>query len=193
MSTVYEYTKSTEAYVEAIKREIDDSSMTQGGKDDYEWSSWSEDDEKLYISFTDALVSGDKTILDGIISALPARPTGETTKQVSSEGTSATTSDTWVDKLQLSLTNVPAGTYQLIWYFEAYSSSSTTTVGARVLSNGSDVLCEKAAAELPQATSGSAHHYINDGDHTFKIQWQREDGNGTVYIRRARLETRRES
>jgi hypothetical protein len=193
MSTIYEYSKSTEAYVEAIKRDIDDSSMTQTGKDDYEWSSWSEDDEKLYISFTDALVSGDKTILDGIVSSLPARPTGETTKQVSSEGTSATTSDSWADKLELALTSVPAGVYQVIWYFEAYSSSSTTTVDARVLSNGSDVLCEKSAVELPQATSGSAHHYIGDGDHTFKIQWQRGDGNGTVYIRRARLECRRES
>ena len=192
MSTTYEYTAATEAYLEAIKREIDGSSMTQAGKDDYEGSSWDEDAEKLYVTFTDDLIAADKTILDGIISTLPSRPSGETTKQVSSEGTTGITSDSWVDKLTLTLTDVPAGTYAVTWYFEAYSSESGTVCQARVLSNASDVLCEKEVTNLVQATSGSAHHYIGDGDHTFKIQWQRESGSGTVYIRRARLETRRE-
>jgi len=171
---------------------VDASAMTQAAKDAYDGSSWDEDSEKLHVTFTEALVAGDKTILDGIVASLPTRPTGQTTVQVASEGTNATTAEEWADKLVLPLTDVPAGTYEVKWYFEAYSSSSTTTVGARVVSNGSDVLCEKAAAELPQATSGSVHHYIGDGDHTFKIQWKRVAGNGTVYIRRARLETRRE-
>ena len=191
MSTTYEYSESTEQYLEAIKRDIDDSSMTQAGKDDYEASSWDEDAEKLYVTFTDALVAGDKTILDGIISGLPTRPTGETNKTEASETTSATTAETWADKLTLTLTDVPAGDYHVEWYFESYSSSSTTVCQARVLSNASDVCCEKEVKNLAQATSGSCYHPIGDGDHTFKIQWQRSDGNGTVYIRRARLECRR--
>lgn len=191
MSTTYEYTAASEMYLEAIPRDIDDSSMTQAGKDDYEASSWSEDDAKLYVVFTDDLVAGDKTILDGIISALPTRPTGETTIAVSQESTSGTTAETWATKLTLTLTGVPAGSYHVTWYFETYTSVSSTICQARVLSNASDVLCEKEVQDLVQATSGSCYHDISDGDHTFKIQWTRESGSGTVYIRRARLETRR--
>ena len=192
MSTTYEYTQTTEAYLEAIPRDIDDSSMSTTGKDDYDSASWDEEAEKLYVIFTDDLSAGDKTILDGIISSLPARPTGETTKVVSSEGTTGITADAWTDKLELALTNVPAGTYHVQWYFESYASDGTTICHARVLSNSSDVLCEKEVTNLVQATSGAAHHQIGDGDHTFKVQWQRESGSGTVYIRRARLECRRE-
>ena len=191
MSTTYEYSESSEMYLEAIPREIDDSSMTQTGKDAYESSSWDEDAEKLYVEFASALVAGDKTILDGIISTLPSRPEGETNLTAADEGTSGTTAETWATKLTLSLTNVPAGTYHVEWYFEAYSSVSTTVCKARVLGNSSDVCCEKEVTNVAQATSGSCYHDITDGDHTFKIQWTRESGDGTVYIRRARLETKR--
>jgi len=72
--TIYEYTKTTSPALSEIAPEVEASSMTQAGKDDYEASTWKKADDKLYCKFSDALSAGDKTIFDGIISALPDEP-----------------------------------------------------------------------------------------------------------------------
>lgn len=74
MAEIYEYTKTTAPAAYQIGPDIEASTMTQQGKDDYESSTWSKKDDKLYCRFTNALIAADKTKLDAIIAALPDEP-----------------------------------------------------------------------------------------------------------------------
>ncbi len=190
MTQVYEYTQTTQPYLEAIKRDIDGSSMTQAGKDDYEESTWDEEAEKLYVQFTDALVAGDKTILDGIISGLPSRPLGKIYGEVSSEGQSSTTSDTFEQKLRLTTPNIAAGKYRIEWYFEIASSVSNTEVEAKVEADDTHIFANPKAIDRIVSCGGFRYVEVEDGVHTIDIDWRVSSGNGTAYIRYARLEAR---
>lgn len=190
MTTVYDYTQATQPYLEAIKREIDGSSMTQAGKDDYEESTWDEDSETLYVQFTDALVAGDKTILDGIISGLPTRPTGKIYGEVSSDGQSSTTSSAFEQKLRLTTPSIPAGKYRIEWYFEIASNAGNVEVEAKVEADDTYVFANPKAIDLLVPCGGFRYVDVEDGVHTIDLDWRVSSGNGTAYIRYARLEAR---
>jgi len=64
----YDYTKAVEPDIEQLWADIDGSAMTDKAQ---EGATWEEEAELLHCRFTNDLDAADKTILDGIVAALP--------------------------------------------------------------------------------------------------------------------------
>jgi len=64
----YDYTKTVEPDIEQLWVDIEASAMTNKSQ---EGATWDEDSELLKCLFTNDLDAADKTILDGIVAALP--------------------------------------------------------------------------------------------------------------------------
>jgi|GEM_PF-2555935 len=189
MSTTYEYTKTSLPYLEAIETGVDASAMTDKS---YEDSSWDGGNDKLYVVFTNALSGGDKTILDGIISGLPAKPTGKSSWNQASEAISDTTSGDWETKVSMETADIPNGGWRFEWYFEL-TSSPGTMCKARVILDGTVIGCEAETDGVIENVGGFGYVNLDDGDHDLKIQWKRDSGSGNAWIRRARLEIKKVS
>jgi len=65
---VYDYTKMVQPYLDDLWSDIDGSAMTNKSQ---QGATWEEALELLHVYFETDLDAGNKTILDGIIAALP--------------------------------------------------------------------------------------------------------------------------
>ncbi len=105
------------------------------------------------------------------------------------EAEESTTSTTFVEKLKLTTSSVPAGDYVFYWYYEAKTDSgSTKRMNVRVQLNDSSVLSENVIvdtrAEWAQF-SGFDFVALATGVHTLDIDFKKNSG--AANIRRARL------
>lgn len=77
-----------------------------------------EDGDDCNIWFADALSSGDKTTLDGIIAAHQGTETTSEPQHAADGGISFTDQTDWQEKLKLTTQPLSKGTYQIVWYCE---------------------------------------------------------------------------
>jgi hypothetical protein len=122
----------------------------------------------------------------------------------SSEGESSTTSEEWQEKLDISPTGIPAGTYKVGWNFE-WSFSRFTSPGANFgvhIDWGAITLTESEAVPSKNglygdgcfySSSGFMHVDLDAGNHKVALNFHAGGGGSITYIRRARLEFRRKS
>lgn len=202
--TIYEYTKATMPDLSEILPAVQESTMTQDGKDDYESSRWSETDEKLYCKFTDALITADETKLDTLVAALSDDPGtvlpkfGAWWKAKGSSGLSTTTSSTYQTKVTLNTPWLNAGTYRITMVYQWYYTNSTTDfVGRVVLDEGTpdenQIIThlqepKDAGTDQRNTVDFFREKVLTEGKHTLKLQWKSGNGSATAGIRRARLE-----
>ncbi len=113
--------------------------------------------------------------------------------QTSSEGESSTTSNTYQQKLRLTVSGLVAGTYRLGWYAETRCNSTNSDFEFRIQQDDSTVLAETniesqdATTYLPQ--SGFVYVSLSAATtYNFDLDYSSETSGVTTYIRRARLE-----
>jgi len=202
--TIYEYTKATMPDLSEILPAVQESTMTQDGKDDYEASRWSETDEKLYCKFTDALISADETKFDAIVAALDDDPGtvlpkfGAWYKAKGSSGLSTTTSSDWQDKITLNTPWLDAGTYRVAVVYQWYYTNITTDFEARVVldlgeSGENQIFIHRqepkdAGTDQRLTLDYFREKILTEGKHSFTLQWKSGNESATAGIRNARLE-----
>jgi hypothetical protein len=96
---------------------------------------------------------------------------------------------TWQQKLRLSLTDIPDGTYVVMWYCELRHSNNDAAEQAQMRIEVNDTTEIGFSAWLYNVWEDSAGMTIQDisaGSHTVDLDFQ-ASGGGTAYIRRARL------
>jgi hypothetical protein len=114
------------------------------------------------------------------------------TEFAASEGDSSTSSNTPVNKVTLTTSSLPAGTYRIGWYYEWSHSSTASDFRARVFVDGTTTLMEQSQepqdARTDQRIPAGGHGYLalGSGVHTVALDFWAEGGTAT--IRRARLE-----
>lgn len=105
------------------------------------------------------------------------------------EGQDSTTETTWQQKLRLTLTGVPTGTYVIEWYCELRHSNNVATQRAEMRVEVNDI-SEFGYSMWPyniyEDSGGFTVQNISAGDYTVDLDF-RVQGGGTAYIRRARL------
>ncbi len=111
--------------------------------------------------------------------------------QVSSESQSNTTSTTFQQKLRLSTTTVPSGTYRISWYCEYGAGAIKETTEVRVqLDDTTDLgsVSRQFTSEKDIFTfSGTKYSSLSNAAHTVDLDY-RTTGAGTATIKMARLE-----
>ena len=108
----------------------------------------------------------------------------------SADAESSTTSQTYVQRLQLSTGTVPAGTYRLSWSSEVAATAKSKSFSVRVqLDDTTDIagLTTVSADDLGwQCFSGFTEVALGAGSHTLDLDY-RMDVSGEVRIKQARL------
>ena len=202
--TIYEYTKATAPDLSEIYPEVQDSSMTQTGKDDYVASTWKQADDKLYCKFSDPLSGPDKTIFDAIVAALDDDPGtvhpkfGAWYKAKASTGLSTTTSSSWQNKITLNTPWLDAGTYRVAVAYQWYYTSIQTDFEAQVILDqgdpGENVIFmhiqepQDAGTDQRNTIDFFREKTLTEGKHKLELEFRSGNGSATAGIRRARLE-----
>jgi len=113
--------------------------------------------------------------------------------QTSSDVQSTTTSNTYQQKLRLTVSGLVNGTYRLAWYAETSSSSGGSDIRLRVQQNDvtdlaiTNIELQDATTYLPQ--SGFVYVSLSSATtYNFDLDYSSEISSVTTYIRRARLE-----
>jgi len=105
------------------------------------------------------------------------------------EGQDSTTEATWQQKLRVTLTDIPDGTYVVQWYCELRHSNNTATERAEMQIEVNDMTqigYSMWPYNLFEDAGGFAVADLSAGSYTIDLDWQ-QAGGGTAYIRRARL------
>jgi len=102
---------------------------------------------------------------------------------------STTDFNNWVEKLELTLASLPAGTYRIGWSSGVKSSSGSKSYQARCLLDDSvDLgLVQNYNPEYLVFT-GFAHKPLTAGSHVICLEFKCTSGAMTAYIRNARIE-----
>ena len=105
---------------------------------------------------------------------------------------SSTSSSTWVQKVRLSVTDLPEGDYLIMFGMIAYASSTNVVIGMRIEEDDTTVLCSTiirpntSDAEVPCMQFARLESY--SGDHTLDLEFNRTSiGQGTAYVKQARI------
>jgi len=144
--------------------------------------------------FKDLYISGDLT--DGTNSISISELVnvvdnfGKEYQYVESLGESSTTSTSMQQKLRLTTSSLPAGTYRIGWSYEYGQSGISDSFGARVQIDDVTTIMQ-ALIEIKDTTdeipsSGFAVVSLSSGVHFIDLDFNAETG--TSYIRNARLE-----
>jgi len=114
-----------------------------------------------------------------------------------SSGQSSTTSDTYQQKLRLTTSTVPTGTYRIGWAFEYSSTTDKVDCGFRVQIDDTTTINEFFPAPKKKYNdgnwdniSGFGHNSLTNASHTIDIDYiaNVDAEAGTTYIRKARIE-----
>lgn len=104
----------------------------------------------------------------------------------------STNGDEWIQKLQLSLTGIPEGDYRIAWNFAWRSSKTSNIIEVKIEQNDEAALSitdyEAKDTSMIANVSGFKNISLSTGDHHIDMDFRKEDGPGTVYIKDARLE-----
>lgn len=131
----------------------------------------------------------------------PAAPTGgggtfgSGFYQTASEGISSTSGSTWVEKLSLSLSDLPSGLYRISWCYEYQTNNSSNEFLGRVqlddTTNLSEIRCSVVPATGYKPCSGFCYQTLS-GSKRIDIDFS-SSKDKIVQIRRARIEVWRVS
>lgn len=113
----------------------------------------------------------------------------KTIHQATAEGQDSTTSDAWQQKLRLTLTDIPDGTYIVQWYCELRHSNNVATERAEMrveVNDMTEIGYSLWPYNLFEDAGGFAVANLSAGSYTIDLDY-RQQGGGTAYIRRARL------
>lgn len=96
---------------------------------------------------------------------------------------------TWAQKVRVSVTDIPTGTYEVHWYCELKHSNNTASEKAQMKVEVNDSI-EIGFDSWPysdwKSSCGMTVQDISSGSHTIDMDFQ-ASGGGTAYIRRARV------
>lgn len=119
--------------------------------------------------------------------------TGTLSKEINyaaDEATDTTILTGWQEKVKLTVTGIPAGTYVIQWYCELRHSNNTLSEysEARVTVDDTVEIGQSIwpYGDYEDMAGFRVHDIGSEGDHEFDIDF-RVQGGGTAYIRRARL------
>lgn len=199
-TTYYTYTKAVAPALEQLKEAIEDSSMSQTGKDDFEFANWKESADELKVRFANALITADETILDAIVLVLPNAPgaegplRGRFYKRASSWGLSTTTSNTWQTKVSLDTVWVEAGDYYARCVYGWYYTNVNDDFEARLLVDDTDV--KFSHVQEPKDAGTDQRHPVmafrilalTEGKHNIKLQYRSGNGSSDAGIAEAGIE-----
>jgi len=119
---------------------------------------------------------------------------GSEFQQASSDIESSTTSLTFQQKLRMTTSSLPSGTYRLAWYYEWKHTNTSHDFTGQVQIN--DIITIMEHNEEPQDSGSSQYHshggfYYHTGSGILNVDLDYARSNaagGTSYIRRARIE-----
>lgn len=155
------------------------------------------------IWFLDTLTSGDESTLGGTVSSHDGIASTSLTEAVTdyeyteSAGESSTTDTAWQEKLDINISNIQAGNYKVVWFFE-WAYSRVRDPGANYgihVDWGADTLSETEMT--PTQTYGDGAFYgqvgfgytiLTAGNHKIALNYSSGVGTATAYIRRAGIE-----
>ena len=117
--------------------------------------------------------------------------------EISSDGYSSTTSNSFQNKLTTTLSNLPYGKYKVGWYYEWGFSSTSSSFRAMITVN-SDVIAEhyqevKDSNAAQWHNSSGFYYYTGSGNTTINLDYCASSAGQTARIQRARLEVWRVS
>jgi hypothetical protein len=110
-------------------------------------------------------------------------------EKATAEGQDGTTETDWQQKLRLTLTDIPDGTYIVQWYCELRHSNNTASERAEMrveVNDMTEIGFSLWAYNIFEDSGGFAVADLSSGSYTIDLDW-RQQGGGTAYIRRARL------
>lgn len=111
-----------------------------------------------------------------------------------SEGQSSTNSTTYQNKVSITATDVPEGSYRLGWHFEWRISKANQEFEYRVQQDNTTNLKEDSVSPFVDISVWNPvnnFYYIetiSSGTHTFDLDYSSSSSSSTAYIREARLE-----
>jgi len=113
-----------------------------------------------------------------------------------SDGESSTNSTDWVNKISLTTSVIPSGTYRISWYSEMNRNSQANDLRFRVYLDNSIELCNINHEHSDQSNwfplSGyDIVNFTSSASHTVAIQFSGEVNLNTSYIRRSRVDIMR--
>lgn len=106
------------------------------------------------------------------------------------ETQSSTTSTTFQQKLRMTTTDLPAGTYRLGWTFTCWNSNTADRVEVQVEQDDTTVVgyhFHEPKDVLDRIARSSFNYLSLDGIHTFDVDYRQQAGS-TAYIEKVRLE-----
>ena len=116
---------------------------------------------------------------------------GSQFQNVADETLSTTNSTTWQQKLRMSTTNLPSGTYRISWYCELNSTNGATQVDCMIQLNDTTniAFCSEEPDDLANIIpfSGFQHRTLS-GVNTIDMDYRRQQSGHNVSIRYARIE-----
>lgn len=116
---------------------------------------------------------------------------GSEFQEASSDTESSTTSSTFQQKLRMTTSSLPSGTYRIAWYYEWRLTITTNDFKAQVQINDTITLMEHQQEPQDSGDDQYNNHsgfYYSTGSGVLNIDIDYSSGAGTAYIRRARLE-----
>jgi hypothetical protein len=111
-----------------------------------------------------------------------------------SEGQSSTNSTAYQNKVSITVTDIPEGSYRLGWHFEWRISKSNRKFEYRIQQDNTTNLKEDSISPFVDVTVWNPvtnFYYletVSSGIHTFGLDYSSSSTNSTAYIREARLE-----
>ena len=115
-------------------------------------------------------------------------------QQAESLAESSTTSLTYIQKLRLTTTSLPAGDYMVQWSFEYSQQSNTEACESRIQVDDTTILGEYAGA--PNISYAQGGYYpaggfaittLTAGIHTIDVDYASSASNKSAYIKNVRL------
>jgi hypothetical protein len=110
-------------------------------------------------------------------------------EKATAEGQDSTSSTDWQQKLRLTLTDIPEGTYAVHWYCELRHSNNTASERAEMrveVNDMTEIGFSIWAYNIFEDSGGFNVTDLSGGSYTIDLDY-RQQGGGTAYIRRARL------
>jgi len=110
-------------------------------------------------------------------------------EKATAEGQDSTSSTDWQQKLRLTLTDIPEGTYAVHWYCELRHSNNTASERAEMrveVNDMTEIGFSIWAYNIFEDSGGFTVADLSGGSYTIDLDY-RQQGGGTAYIRRARL------
>ena len=104
----------------------------------------------------------------------------------------STTSGSYIQKTRMSLTDIPAGDYRIMWSSTIRASMNGKSVIFRIrVDNTTTIIEENSTSNKYSSFTKFARITLSAGDHTIDVDYKREKPPAECFIKNVRLELRR--